>query len=208
VQQEAIMKITAAIAMSLALAVGAQAAGKVRVYVNSSTYVSFFVLARAEAIASQIFATAGVALEWRAAGSAACRNSDQARTVVLDFEGHTAPSEHPGAMAYALPYQGSHIVVLFDRIARSAGGPRQVSTILAHVMAHEIAHLLEGVARHSQTGLMKAHWDRQDFMQMGYNPLPFAPEDIEMIQRGLRVSAVGATPAVPPATAATIVELR
>jgi hypothetical protein len=194
------MKITAAIAMSLALAVSAQAAGKVRACMNSGTYVSFSDLARAETIASRMFATAGVALEWRAAGSAACRNSDQARTVVLDFASHTAPSEHPGAFAYALPYQGSHIVVLFDRFARSAGGPRQVSTILAHVMAHEITHLLEGVARHSQTGVMKAHWDAHDFMEMALTPLPFDPEDIEMIQRGLRVSAVGATPAVPPAT--------
>ena len=81
-----------------------------------------------------MFASAGVTLEWRSAGSAACRDSDQARTVDLDFHIHTAPTEHPGAFAFALPYQGSHIVVLFDRFERSAGGPRKVSTVLAHVM--------------------------------------------------------------------------
>jgi hypothetical protein len=205
------MKVTAAIAMSLALAVSAQAAGKVRVCVNSSIYVSPFDLARAEAIALRMFATAGVTLEWRAAGSAACRNSDRVRTVVLDFHIHTAPSDHPGAFAYALPYQGSHIVVLFDRFARSAGGPTQVSTILAHVMAHEITHLLERVARHSETGVMKARWDAHDFTQMALTPLPFDPEDIELIQCGLRVSAMGATPSVlaaTPATTTTSVELR
>jgi hypothetical protein len=187
------MKITAAIAMSLALAVSAQAAGKARVCVNSRISVPFSVLVRAETIASRIFETAGVTLEWRAAGSAACGNSDQTRTVVLDFEINADPSDHPGALAYARPYQGSQIVVLFDRFARSAGGPRQVSTILAHVMAHEIAHLLEGVARHSRTGVMKAHWDGHDLMQMACKPLSFAPEDIDLIQGGLRVSAVGAT---------------
>jgi hypothetical protein len=206
VQQEAIMKITAAIAAGLALAVSVQAAGTVRACVNSGTYVSFSDLAQAEAIASRMLATAGVALEWRSAGYAACRNSDQARTVVLDFQSRTAPSDHPGAFAYALPYQGSHIVVLFDRFEKSAGGPRQVATILAHVMAHEITHLLEGVARHSQTGMMKSHWDANDFMQMARTPLPFEPEDIELIQRGLRVSAVGATPGVPAATLATPME--
>jgi hypothetical protein len=128
--------------------------------------------------------------------------------VVLDFHIHTAPGEHPGAFAYALPYQGSHIVVLFDRFERSAGGPRQVSTVLAHVMAHEIAHLLEGVARHSQSGVMKARWDAHDFMQMAVTPLPFDPEDIDLIQCGLRLSAVGAMAAVPPANAATTVELH
>jgi hypothetical protein len=181
--------------MSLALAVSAPAADKVRACVHSKNYVSFSVLGNAETIAARIFATAGVALEWRGIGSAACRNSDGVRTVVLDFQIDTAPSDHPGALAYALPYEGSHMVVLFDRLGRSAGGPGPVSTLLAHVMAHEITHLLEGVARHSRTGVMKAHWDRDDLMQMAYEPLPFALEDIELIQRGLRFSAVGATPA-------------
>ena len=196
------MKVTAAIAMSLALAVGAQAADKVRACVSSSTYVSLFDLAKAEAIALRMFATAGVTLEWRSTVSAACRNSDQARTVFLDFHIHTAPNDHPGALAYALPYQGSRIVVLFDRFKSSAGGPRQVATILAHVMAHEIAHLLEGVERHSQTGVMKAYWDGHDLMQMAVTPLPFAPEDIEMIQHALRVTAVGAAPSLPAAVPA------
>jgi hypothetical protein len=202
------MKITTAIAMGLALAVSAQAAGKVRACVNSSAYASFAVLSRAETIASRIFATAGVALEWRSAGSAACRNSDHVRTVVLDFHIDTAPTEHPGALAYALPYQGSRIVVLVDRIARSAVGPWQVSAVLAHVMAHEITHLLEGVAWHSQSGVMKAHWDRHDLTQMECKPLPFAPEDIDLIERGLHLRAVGATPALPAAVPAATLELR
>jgi Zn-dependent protease with chaperone function len=200
------MNFTAAMAMSLALAVSAQAAGKVRACVNSGTHVSFSDLALAEAIASRMFATAGVALEWRSAGSAACRNSDQARTVVLDFHSHTAPSEHPGALAFALPYQGSRIVVLFDRIASSAVGPRQVSAVLAHVMAHEITHLLEGVSWHSETGVMKAHWDGHDLSQMGYKPLLFDAEDIYLIQHALSVIAVGATPGIPASTSATTVE--
>jgi hypothetical protein len=206
VSQEAIMKFTAAIAMGLALAVSVKATGKVRVCVSSSTYVSLFDLAKAEAIALRMFATAGVTLEWRDAGSAACRNSDQARTVVLDFHSHTAPIEHPGALAFALPYQGSRIVVLFDRIASSAVGPRQVSAVLAHVMAHEITHLLEGVARHSKTGVMKAYWDRHDLSQMWCKPLPFDAEDIYLIQHALGVIAVGATPGIPASTPATTVE--
>jgi hypothetical protein len=202
------MKITAAIAMGLALAVSAQATGKVQVCVNSSTHVPFFVMVRAETIASQIFATAGVAFEWRDAGSAACRNSDQALTLVLDFHIHTAPSDHPGALAYALPYQGSHIVVLFDRFEWSAGGPSQVAAILAHVMAHEITHLLEGFARHSETGVMKAHWDGGDLRRMEFKPLPFDLEDVYLIQDGLRVSAVGAMPGLSAATPATKTKLR
>ena len=39
---------------------------------------------------------------------------------------------------------------------------------------------------------MKAHWDANDFMQMTQIPLPLAAEDIDLIQRGLRLRAPGA----------------
>jgi hypothetical protein len=103
-------------------------------------------------------------------------------------------------MAYAQPYDGVHIVVLYDRIEKSANGPSQVSAFLAHVMTREITHLLQGISRHSQTGVMKARWDAHDLLQMAQNPLPFAPEDINLIQRGLRLRAAGADSAVPPPT--------
>ncbi len=178
----------------------AKAAGKVRVCVNSSTYTSPFVLTRAEAIASRMFATAGVAVEWHSAAPAVCQGIQQTRTVVLDFVTNTPPSEHPGAMAYAQPYEAVHIVVLYDRIEKSADGPTQASTFLAHVMTHEITHLLQGISRHSQTGVMKAHWDAQDFLQMAQHPLAFAPEDIDLIQRGVGQRTAGADSAVPPPT--------
>jgi hypothetical protein len=104
-----------------------------------------------------------VAIEWRS-----------------DFDSHTAPSEHSGALAFALPYRGT--------------------AVLAHVMAHEITHLLEAVSWHSETGVMKARWDADDFIRMAITPLSFEPEDIDLIQRGLRVSAVSARTSVIPAT--------
>jgi hypothetical protein len=101
-------------------------------------------------------------------------------------------------MAFAQLQEAVHIVVLYDRIQKSAGDPTQASALLAHVMTHEITHLLQGVSRHSETGVMKAHWDKHDLAQMAYKPLPFAPEDIDLIQHGLRRLATGAASAVPP----------
>ena len=57
--------------------------------------------------------------------------------------------------------------------------------LLAHVLVHELTHLLEGVPRHSASGIMKAHWDENDYSRMLLAPLPFAAEDIEMIWRGM-----------------------
>jgi hypothetical protein len=83
-----------------------------------------------------------------------------------------------------------------------------VSALLAHVMAHEITHLLEGFAGHSETGVMKARWDAGDLRRMAVKPLLFDVEDVYLIQDGLRVSAVGATPGLPAATPATKTKLR
>jgi hypothetical protein len=57
--------------------------------------------------------------------------------------------------------------------------------LLAHVMVHEIAHILQGVYRHSDNGVMKAVWTGQDYSQMRVGALPFAPEDVELIHLGL-----------------------
>ena len=49
-------------------------------------------------------------------------------------------------------------------------------------MAHEFGHVLEGVDRHSPTGVMKAHLTRDDYDEMMHHPLSFAPEDVRMIR--------------------------
>jgi hypothetical protein len=198
------MNIKTAIAMSLALGVSAHAAANVRVCVNPGTNTFPVVLVRAEAIASRMFATAGVVIEWHTAEPAVCRNPAETRTVILDFDTDTPRGVHPGALAYAKPYEAIHIVVLYDRIATNSEGPGQVSALLAHVMTHEITHLLEGFAHHSRTGVMKANWDRNDMRQMAFKSLPFDPEDIDLIQLGLSQRAARLTPsataAVPPTT--------
>ena len=97
-------------------------------------------------------------------------------------------SSHPGALAYALPYQGGQVVVFLDRV-RATVPPSGAPALLAHVIAHEIAHILQGVARHSETGLMKERWEYSDYVEMQRRPLRIAPFDIELIERGFNVRA-------------------
>jgi hypothetical protein len=94
-------------------------------------------------------------------------------------------------MAYALPYEGNHIVIFYDRLQRKVKGT-QISTLLAHVLAHEVTHILQGIHRHSERGLMKATWDGSDYQAMMWKPLPFTPQDIELIHRGLAVRSTRA----------------
>jgi hypothetical protein len=48
-------------------------------------------------------------------------------------------------------------------------------------MAHEIGHVLQGVNRHSESGVMKANWTDIDFESMTFEPLRFTPEDARLI---------------------------
>jgi hypothetical protein len=62
--------------------------------------------------------------------------------------------------------------------------------VLAHVLVHEITHVLEGIDRHSATGIMKAHWNYNDYLEMRRKPLPFAHEDVNLIYDGLKAPRV------------------
>jgi hypothetical protein len=58
--------------------------------------------------------------------------------------------------------------------------------------------IIQGVSRHSDTGMMKPHWSSKDLKEMRYKPLPFTPEDLILLDSGLamrRESTV--TPTVP-----------
>ena len=130
----------------------------------------------ARGVSSDIFAGIGVKIQWH--GSSNC----PVNSIIITFSGQTPTSLMPGAMAYALPYEGTHIVVFYDRVKNKPGN---VSCLLGHVMAHEIAHVLQGVKRHSESGVMKANWTGLDYEKMTWKPLQFADEDVQLINRGL-----------------------
>jgi len=63
--------------------------------------------------------------------------------------------------------------------------------LLAHVLVHEIAHILQKTDQHSNSGVMKAVWTHQDRVQMRTGALPFTPGDVELIRLGLASRASG-----------------
>jgi hypothetical protein len=178
------MKLTIPMALAAALAASMAWAGAVvpgrTVIACSQNGVDVFTQERAQVRASNILATAGVRLEWRAPR----RCPDDA--IRISLSEITPESEQPGALAYAMPYEGTHIVVFYGRIQSNCNGdPTLKSIVLAHVLAHEIAHILQAMSRHSESGIMKAHWDGEDFSRMRFKPLAFTEVDVYLIQRGL-----------------------
>jgi hypothetical protein len=136
-------------------------------------------LRSAAALAGKIYAGIGVEVEWRYT-----LRSCPADAIVVNFREGTPDRVLPGALAYSKPFEGIHMEVFYDRIVRMAE-PKLLPILLSHVLVHESTHLLQGVASHSETGIMKARWNEHDFSEMAWSPLPFIPSDVTLIYLGL-----------------------
>lgn len=144
----------------------------------------------ARSIAGAMFAALGVTVDWRL-GLPGC--PPQGVIITLDYD--TPESLRPGSLGYAEQRQGSHIRIFHDRIVRYFT-QASVANVLAYVLVHEITHVLQGVNRHSEHGIMKARWDVQDYARMRWLQLQFDRQDIELIYSGLRARAGLASVAV------------
>ena len=152
----------------------------------------------AKRIAGSIFKKAGVTIVWRAPAPAA--TGAPAAWLRIELAEETPEERLPGALAVSYPYDGCSkgITVFFDRVRSLARGDKQEalqlqyvreSALLGYVLVHEIAHVLEGMGRHSATGLMKARWDARDRAAILEGRLGFLEEDLRLIRRGLAMGS-------------------
>jgi hypothetical protein len=144
----------------------------------------------ARLVTSDIYAGIDVRIDWKS------MNHCPAEAIQISFKSGNDPGQPSDALAYAMPYERVHIFVFGDRIRKLSGGNGEAS-LLGHVLAHEIGHVLEGVARHSETGVMKPGFTAYDLFRMRRNlPLSFASEDADMIHDGIagRIRLLGRTP--------------
>jgi len=139
------------------------------------------------AAASRVFQRAGIRLVWRDSQRPCLEGYGIVVTVALG----TPYDQHRGALAYALPYERTHIVLMYDRVLQAVTRSA-VPSLLGYTLAHEIGHMLEGVTRHSDSGVMKARWDYRDYADMQLWRLRFAQDDIDMmldnLSRNLRMA--------------------
>jgi hypothetical protein len=164
--------------MAGAVAHGGETQQKLTVCLRLRTTDPHTLTPLAQELAAKMFANIGISLEWKT-WEPACESSPP--PIIIDVVSETPADLMPGGLAYALPYEGSHIKVFFDRIMRT----EYPAFVFAQVMVHEITHIVQGVCRHSDTGLMKARWNMHDRSEMRLRPLPFTREDLELIYQGL-----------------------
>jgi hypothetical protein len=125
----------------------------------------------AEEIASAILASASVHVRWQVGDTI----QPAAETIDIRFVHSKLLSTTPRSVAEA---SGDRITVFLDRVSDYANrNPLYMPRVLGHVLAHEIGHVLQGTSRHSCTGVMKAHWDEDDYITMRSKNIGFSRED-------------------------------
>jgi hypothetical protein len=160
----------------------------VTVCIENSTVARLETLVAAKNMASQMFEKIGVRLHWKTVGAVPPETA-----IVVRLAGEAPVWLQPQTIARAQPYQGVNIIVYMDRLSWTQSR-RFEPVLLAHVLVHEITHLLQASARHSESGVMKAHWTYWDRREMEKQPLPFTDYDVRLIHAGLKARARAGRP--------------
>ena len=184
-----------AAAMLAAAAMEAQAGSRkpqadavVTVFTYDRADVPWVVRVRAEQVATAAFAAAGIEVKWvvgKQLGKRREAASGEVLTVV--FEALAPVQASPEAMAFTNVggAADADVHVFYNRVAGFGGFHDRLYApeLLGNVLAHELTHALEGMARHSSEGLMKAVWSGDDYAKMARRrPLAFAAEDLELLR--------------------------
>jgi hypothetical protein len=143
-------------------------------------------------LASGIFEKIGVHVNWRTGELSATRGDAGNQTLRKAFGirtlEHAPESATAGALASAriVGAAGTEITVYKDRVLRFLDNHSNLAGVGAgYVLAHELAHEMQGVSRHSEAGILKAQWSNDDFEEMIFHKLVFTNFDVELIHKGL-----------------------
>ena len=156
------------------------------IYAHYDTRTPQAVLGRAKLIATSIFASIGVPVVWRS-GVIRQLGGEGAVSIEMQLDAEMGAQFRPGSLGYAVPYvnSGTRIHVFIDRVLKDKIPTGMAGNLLGYVMVHEIAHVLQGVDRHSAEGIMKANWDEHDHHAIFLRKLPFAAIDARLIHAAL-----------------------
>ena len=160
----------------------------VTVFTYDRAIIPAVVMARAKWVATAAFATAGIEVRWvEGTRLGEVREVVSGEVLTVVFDGPAPAHAVPHSMAFTNVGGGADadVHVFYHRVVDFAGfaGRGYMPELLGNVLAHELTHALEGVARHSGEGHMKAVWSADDYAKMTRRrPLAFAAVDVELLR--------------------------
>ena len=150
------------------------------------------VLKRAKYMATKLLAGAGVTVDWiegEPLGDPEQMGCKERLTILFDVKAPARFSKWAMAYSDLTPGSQTAVHIFYDRVSLFYDRPH-MPEFLGGLLAHEIAHILQGVARHSRVGVMKARWTDRDHDELLHGRLPFASEDVALIRSHFRARAV------------------
>ena len=160
----------------------------VAISVYNDAEVPANVLARAENEASQVFRQAGIKVHWlncripaaSEEASRACREAIFPEHLHLRIVRKSAglKGETMGISFQSNDGRGCYADLFYDpmeQLHKSDG--TDMATLLGHVAAHEIGHLLLGTNSHSPAGIMHARWTAEEVASAKAGSLVFSEKE-------------------------------
>lgn len=157
---------------------------RITISVYNDTEVPVDVLERAENEASHVFRQAGIKVTWlncripapNEEASRACREAIFPEHLHLRIVPRSLglKGETMGISFQADDGSGCYADLFYEPMEQlHQSDQTDVATLLGHVAAHEIGHLLLGKNSHSSAGIMHAHWTAEDLAKEKVGGLVF-----------------------------------
>ena len=159
----------------------------ITVKVLNSAKVPSVILQKGQAVAGEIFREAGIELRWT---QCPCEPSPDVMSfylrIIPKLFGSTMSefrSDHLGFAA--VNEEGGELATIFyDRIeSQTRGG--DPSSLLGLATAHELGHLLLGSNAHTDEGIMRPRWTREDRSPAHRGSFRFSPEQSQTMRHRL-----------------------
>jgi hypothetical protein len=133
----------------------------------------------------RLYRDIGVELDWHQPGTAYPAEAAMIRVILIPYETGELQRRPKAVMGAAIRTdQGTSVAYVFPRqVERQAdhfGASRTL--VLACAIAHEVGHLLLPTTGHSDLGLMRASWDRDDFGRAERGQLRFSAEEAALLR--------------------------
>jgi hypothetical protein len=174
---------------------------RLTVSVHNDANVPAGAMASAEVTASRIFREAGLVVKWIVCSPAQDTTGEFCSEAEFPSHLHVRIVSQPrnattstlGISYLAADGTGCYTDVFLSRIIdlHSSSG-QNVGPILGHVMAHEIAHLLLGMNSHSQFGIMRAEWQKEELLKAAKGQLLFTMEEAQLMRQRVAMATQAA----------------
>lgn len=165
------------------------------VYVYNRAGVSDKIISEAEENATGIFRRSGLKTIWincsiGGIGGANCVGLPQPADVILQIVHETTKLKDDvfGAAFVGRDGKGQYADVYFDRVGELHQDWKvPIASVLGHVMAHEIGHLLLGPNSHSNSGIMRGFWNAEELEAADRGRLLFSSQQSKAMRDRLMV---------------------